>query len=204
MNLRGPSMAVDTACSSSLVAVHLACQSLRQGESDVCLAGGVSLIVTPEGTIALSQARMMAPDGHCKTFDASADGYVRGEGCGVLVLKRLSDALRDGSPIRAVIPGAAVTQDGLTNGLTAPNGPAQQGVIRKALADAGRRSDEISFVETHGTGTALGDPIEVRSLRTVLMADRPPDRPCWLGAVKTNVGHLEAAAGISGLIKVLL
>ncbi|MCL4202089.1 MAG: aminotransferase class I/II-fold pyridoxal phosphate-dependent enzyme [Pirellulaceae bacterium] len=204
LNLRGPSMAIDTACSSSLVAVHLACQSLRQGESDVCLAGGVNLIVSPEGTIALSQARMMAPDGHCKTFDAAADGYVRGEGCGMLVLKRLSDAIRDGSPILAVIPGSAVAQDGLTNGLTAPNGPAQQAVIRRALADAGRQPHEVSFTETHGTGTALGDPIEVRSLRNVLMTDRPADRPCWLGAVKTNIGHLEAAAGVAGLIKLVL
>jgi acyl transferase domain-containing protein len=204
LNLRGPSMAVDTACSSSLVAVHLACQSLRQRESDVCLAGGVNLVISPEGTIALSQARMMAPDGHCKTFDARADGYVRGEGCGMLVLKRLSDALADGSSILAVIPGSATAQDGLTNGLTAPNGPAQQAVIRRALAEAGRQPHEISFVETHGTGTALGDPIEVRSLRQVLMTDRPADRPCWLGAVKTNVGHLEAAAGIAGLIKLIL
>ncbi|TVS13820.1 MAG: aminotransferase class I/II-fold pyridoxal phosphate-dependent enzyme [Planctomycetaceae bacterium] len=204
LNLRGPSMAIDTACSSSLVAVHLACQSLRRQESDVCLAGGVNLIVSPEGTIALSQARMMAPDGHCKTFDAGADGYVRGEGCGVVVLKRLSDALTDGSPILAVLPGSAVAQDGLTNGLTAPNGPAQQAVIRQALAEAGRQPHEISYIETHGTGTALGDPIEVRSLRNVLMADRPADRPCWLGAVKTNIGHLEAAAGIASLIKSIL
>jgi 8-amino-7-oxononanoate synthase len=204
LNLRGPSMAVDTACSSSLVAVHLACQSLRKRESDVCLAGGVNLMISPEGTIALSQARMMAPDGHCKTFDARADGYVRGEGCGVVVLKRLSDALSGDSPVLAVITGSATAQDGLTNGLTAPNGPAQQAVISRALADAGRQPHEIGFVETHGTGTALGDPIEVRSLRQVLMTDRSSDRPCWLGAVKTNIGHLEAAAGIAGLIKLIL
>ncbi len=204
LNLRGPSLAVDTACSSSLVAVHLACHSLRRLESDVCLAGGVNFILSPEGTIALSQARMMAPDGHCKTFDAAADGYVRGEGCGVLVLKRLDDARRDGSPILAVIPGSAVAQDGLTNGLTAPNGPAQQAVIRQALLEAGRQPHEISYVETHGTGTALGDPIEVRSLRNVLMEGRAADQPCWLGAVKTNIGHLEAAAGIAGLIKLIL
>lgn len=204
LNLRGPSMAVDTACSSSLVAVHLACQSLRQGESNLCIAGGVNLILTPEGTITLSQARMMAPDGRCKTFDASADGYVRGEGCGVIVLKRLADAVADRDNIWAVIPGSAVTQDGLTNGLTAPNGPSQQEVIQQALADAGCHPHDISFIETHGTGTSLGDPIEVRSLRNVLMKGRPEDQPCWLGAVKTNVGHLEAAAGIAGLLKLVL
>lgn len=204
LNLRGPSMAIDTACSSSLVAAHLACQSLRRGESNLCIAGGVNLILSPEGTITLSQARMMAPDGRCKTFDASADGYVRGEGCGAMVLKRLSDAVADHDNIWAVIPGSAVTQDGLTNGLTAPNGPSQQAVIRQALADAGCHPHDISFIETHGTGTSLGDPIEVRSLRNVLMKDRPADRPCWLGAVKTNVGHLEAAAGIAGLLKLVL
>ncbi len=204
LNLRGPSMAVDTACSSSLVAAHLACQSLRQRESDLCIAGGVNLILSPEGTITLSQARMMAPDGRCKTFDASADGYVRGEGCGIIVLKRLSDAVADQDNIWAVIPGSAVTQDGLTNGLTAPNGPSQQAVIQQALADANCHPHDVSFIETHGTGTSLGDPIEVRSLRNVLMKNRPADRPCWLGAVKTNVGHLEAAAGIAGLLKLVL
>ena len=204
LNLRGPSMAIDTACSSSLAAAHLACQSLRQGESNLCIAGGVNLVLTPEGTITLSQARMMASDGRCKTFDAGADGYVRGEGCGVMVLKRLSDAVADRDNIWAVIPGSAVTQDGLTNGLTAPNGPSQQAVIQQAMADAGCHPHDISFIETHGTGTSLGDPIEVRSLRNVLMKDRPADRPCWLGAVKTNIGHLEAAAGIAGLLKLVL
>ncbi len=204
LNLRGPSIAVDSACSSSLVAVHLACQSLRQGESELAIAGGVNLILTPEGTITLSQARMMAADGRCKTFDAAADGYVRGEGCGVVVLKRLSDAVSAGDRILALVSGSAVSQDGATNGLTAPNGPAQQAVIRRALAAAGRRPDEVSLIETHGTGTALGDPIEVRSLRNVLMQDRAADQACWLGAVKTNVGHLESAAGIAGLLKVVL
>ena len=204
LNLHGPSIAVDSACSSSLVAVHLACQSLRQGEAEVAIAGGVNLILTPEGTITLSQARMMAADGRCKTFDASADGYVRGEGCGVVVLKRLPDALAAGDQILAVVSGSAVSQDGATNGLTAPNGPAQQAVIRQALAAAGRRPDEVTLVETHGTGTALGDPIEVRSLRNVLMRDRAADQTCWLGAIKTNVGHLESAAGIAGLLKVVL
>lgn len=204
LNLRGPSMAIDTACSSSLVAVHLACQSLKLGESELAIAAGVNLILTPEGTITLSQARMMAPDGRCKTFDASADGYVRGEGCGAVILKRLSDAQAAGDRILAVLPGSAVTQDGLTNGLTAPNGPSQQAVISMALAAAGRHPHEISLIETHGTGTALGDPIEVRSLRHVLMRDRGDGLPCWLGAVKTNIGHLESAAGIAGLQKLIL
>ncbi len=204
LNLRGPSMAIDTACSSSLVAVHLACQSLRRNESNLCIAGGVNLVLSPEGTITLSQARMMAPDGRCKTFDASADGYVRGDGCGVVVLKRLSEAIAANDNIWAVVPGSAVTQDGTTAGLTAPSGPSQQVVIRQALVDAGCDPHDVSFIETHGTGTALGDPIEVRSLRSVLMKDRPADRPCWLGAVKTNIGHLESAAGIAGLLKLVL
>jgi 3-oxoacyl-(acyl-carrier-protein) synthase/acyl carrier protein len=167
-DLRGPSMAVDTACSSSLVAAHLACQSLRNGETDLALAGGVNLVLTPELTITFSQARMLSPDGHCKTFDASADGYVRGEGCGVVVLKRLSDALRDGDTILALIRGSAVNQDGRSNGLTAPNGLAQQDVIRQALGDAQVLPHQIGYVEAHGTGTPLGDPIEISSLRAVL------------------------------------
>jgi 8-amino-7-oxononanoate synthase/malonyl CoA-acyl carrier protein transacylase len=203
-DLQGPSVAVDTACSSSLVSVHQACNSLRNGESDMAVAGGVNLILTPEGTIIFSQARMMAADGRCKTFDARADGYVRGEGCGMIVLKRLDDAHREGDRVLAVILGSAVNQDGLTNGLTAPKGPSQQQVIRQALANAGVTPTDISFVETHGTGTSLGDPIEVRALRTVLTKNRPPDRRCCLGAVKTNMGHLESAAGIAGLLKVIL
>ncbi|NEO76482.1 polyketide synthase, partial [Moorena sp. SIO4G3] len=159
LNLRGPSLAVDTACSSSLVALHYACQSLKTGESDLCLVGGVNLILSPEFTIICSQAQMMAADGRCKTFDQAADGYVRGEGCGVVVLKRLVDAIRDGDNIRAIIRGSAVNQDGLSNGLTAPNGPSQQAVIRQALANAGVKPAQISYVETHGTGTPLGDPI---------------------------------------------
>ncbi|NEO73370.1 MAG: type I polyketide synthase, partial [Moorea sp. SIO3H5] len=204
LNLRGTSLAIDTACSSSLVALHYACQSLLGFESNLCLVGGVNLILSPEATITCSQAKMMAPDGRCKTFDASADGYVRGEGCGVVVLKRLSDALRDGDNIQAVIRGSAVNQDGLTNGITAPNGPSQQAVIRKALENGSVRPEQISYVEAHGTGTSLGDPIEVKSLKAVLMQDRQPDQPCWIGSVKTNIGHLEAAAGIAGLIKVVL
>ena len=204
LDLRGPSLAVDTACSSSLVALHLACQSLRQGESQLAIAGGVNLILTPQLTIGFSQSRMMAADGRCKTFDADADGYVRGEGCGLVVLKRLSAAQRDGDPILAVIKGSAINQDGLSNGLTAPNGTAQQAVIRQALQQAGVTPSQISYVETHGTGTALGDPIEVNALVNALNVDRSVAHPCRIGSVKTNIGHLEAAAGIAGLIKVVL
>ena len=204
LNLRGASMAVETACSSSLVAIHLACQSLQSEESNLCLVGGVSLMLSPEPTIIYSHAGMMAKDGKCKTFDADADGYVRGEGCGVVVLKRLTDALRDGDNIQAVIRGSAVNQDGTSNGLTAPNGPSQQEVIRRALTNAGVEPEEISYVEAHGTGTPLGDPIEFKSLKNVLMKGRQPNQTCWLGSVKTNIGHLENAAGIAGLIKVVL
>ena len=199
----GPSMAVDTACSSSLVAVHLACQSLRRRECDLALAGGVNVILRPELSINFSRARMLAPDGRCKTFDAAADGYVRGEGCGVLVLKRLSDALAQGDRILALIRGSAVNQDGPSAGLTVPNGPSQEEVIRRALADAGAAAGEVGYIEAHGTGTALGDPIEVASLGKVF-GGRPADDPLLLGSVKTNIGHLEAAAGIAGLIKVVL
>ena len=204
LNLKGPSVAIDTACSSSLVAVHFACQSLESGESDLSLVGGVNLILSPEGHITFSQARMMSADGRCKTFDASADGYVRGEGCGVVVLKRLADAVRDEDNILAVIKGSAINQDGMTNGLTAPNGPSQRAVIRQALERAGVTPDQISYVEAHGTGTSLGDPIEFKSLKGVLMQERSPDQSCWLGSVKTNIGHLESAAGVAGLIKVVL
>jgi len=202
-DLRGPSMAVDTACSSSLVAAHLACQSLRSGESDLGVVGGVNLILTPELTITFSQARMLSPDGRCKTFDASADGYVRGEGCGVVILKRYSDALRDGNNILALIRGSAVNQDGRSNGLTAPNGLAQQAVIRDALSNAGVAPHQIGYVEAHGTGTPLGDPIEIASLRAVLDDDQNNNR-VLVGSVKTNIGHLESAAGIAGLIKSVL
>jgi acyl transferase domain-containing protein/acyl carrier protein len=204
LDLRGPSLALETACSSSLVAAHFACQSLRTRETNLCLVGAVSLMLSPEQTIAYSRARMMASDGRCKTFDASADGYVRGEGCGVIVLKRLADALHDGDLILAVIRGSAVNQDGLSNGLTAPNGPAQQTVIRQALAAAGVAPAEIGYVETHGTGTSLGDPIEVKSLKAVLGEGRRPDQPCRIASVKTNLGHLEAAAGMAGLLKTVL
>ena len=204
LNLRGPSLAIETSCSSSLVATHLACQSLQSAESDLCLVGAVSLMLSPEQTIIYSQARMMASDGRCKTFDASADGYVRGEGCGIAVLKRLKDAIRDGDNIQAVIRGTAINQDGLTNGLTAPNGPSQQAVIRQALENAGVEPAQISYVEAHGTGTPLGDPIEVKSLKAVLSEGRSSEQRCWMGSVKTNIGHLEAAAGMAGLLKVVL
>jgi len=202
--LQGPSLAVDTACSSSLVSVHLACNSLRRGECDLALAGGVNLILTPEATINFSRARMLAADGRCKTFDAAADGYVRGEGCGMIVLKRLSQALADGDKIFAIIRGSAVNQDGRSNGLTAPNGPAQEAVIRAALANAGVAPHEIDYVEAHGTGTALGDPIEVRALGNVMREGRDASHPLIIGSVKTNFGHLESAAGIAGLIKTVL
>jgi acyl transferase domain-containing protein/acyl-CoA synthetase (AMP-forming)/AMP-acid ligase II/acyl carrier protein len=204
LGLQGPSIAVDTACSSSLVAVHLACQSLRSGESDLALAGGVNLMLSPYTTIIFSKARMQAPDGRCKTFDAAADGYVRGEGCGMVVLKRLSDALADGDPVLAVLQGSAVNQDGLSNGLTAPSRQAQQAVIQSALAMAGVEPAAIDYVEAHGTGTFLGDPVEVKALGSVLCPGRDRDQPLVIGSVKTNIGHLETAAGIAGLIKVVL
>ncbi|MDC0676172.1 type I polyketide synthase [Sorangium atrum] len=204
LGLHGPSMVVDTACSSSLVAVHLACQSLRSEESEMALAAGVNLILSPEGHIELSQMRALSPDGRCKTFDARADGYGRGEGCGVLVLKRLADARRDGDEIWALILGSAVNQDGRSNGLTAPNGLAQQGMLRKALASAGIRAEQVDYIEAHGTGTPLGDPIEVEAIKEVFGAPRPDGSPCVLGSVKANIGHLESAAGVAGLIKVVL
>ncbi|MEO0374844.1 MAG: beta-ketoacyl synthase N-terminal-like domain-containing protein, partial [Cyanobacteria bacterium P01_A01_bin.17] len=204
LDLRGPSLAVDTACSSSLVAVHLASQSIRQGECDQALVGGVNLILSSTLTDTFAQAGMLAADGRCKAFDDSADGYVRGEGCGVVLLKRLSQAQANGDRILAVIRGSAINQDGRSNGLTAPNGPAQQAVIRQALAQAQVTPDQISYVDAHGTGTSLGDPIEMSALKTVLLQDRTPEQPCWIGSVKTNIGHLEAAAGIAGLLKIVL
>ncbi|MDQ5837035.1 MAG: AMP-binding protein, partial [Acidobacteriota bacterium] len=204
LDLRGPSWAVDTACSSSLVAVHQACRSLLAGECDLALAGGVNLILAPQLSAAFSNAGMLSPDGRCKTFDEGADGYVRGEGAGLVVLKRLEEAERDGDNILAVVRGSAVNQDGRSNGLTAPNGPAQQAVVRDALRAAGLGAHEINYVEAHGTGTALGDPIEMNSLAAVLSEGRREGETCWVGSVKTNIGHLESAAGIAGLIKVVL
>ncbi len=208
LGLRGPSMAIDTACSSSLVAIHLACQSLRNGECDQTLAGGVNLILSPESMLGPSQSQMLSPDEGkligCKTFDAAADGYVRAEGCGVLVLKRLSDAVADGDNILALIHGSAVNQDGASGGFTVPNGLAQQDLIRQALAMTKFQAAEVGYVETHGTGTPLGDPIEVRALAAVLSQGRSAENPLLIGAVKTNIGHLESAAGIAGLMKVVL
>jgi acyl transferase domain-containing protein/acyl carrier protein len=202
--LQGPSLTVNTACSSSLVSVHLACQSLRTGESSIALAGGVSVIASPESTIAMSKFGAMAPDGRSKAFDARANGYVRGEGGGVVVLKPLSRALADGDRIYCVIAGSATNNDGFSNGLTAPNPAAQEDVLRLAYGRAGIGFDEVQYVETHGTGTLLGDPIEAGALGAVLGTARGADRPLVIGSVKTNIGHLEAAAGVAGLIKVAL
>jgi acyl transferase domain-containing protein/acyl-CoA synthetase (AMP-forming)/AMP-acid ligase II/acyl carrier protein len=204
LDLRGPSMAIDTACSSSLVAVHQACRSLRQGESTIALAGGVNLIISPHLHLAIERAGMLSPDGRCKTFDANADGYVRGEGCGVVVLKRWADAVRDKDTVFSIILASAVNQDGRSNGLTAPNPGAQQELICQALTESGLAPSDIGYVEAHGTGTRLGDPIEVAALQAVLGRGRAPTQQCWIGSVKTNIGHLEAAAGIAGLIKALL
>ncbi|HEX5496862.1 MAG TPA: type I polyketide synthase [Mycobacteriales bacterium] len=203
-DLRGPSLTVDTACSSSLVAAHLACQSLRGQECDTAVVGGINLILSPFTTMAHAKGLPLAPDGRCKTFDARADGYCRGEGVVVVVLRRLSDAVAGNDPIWAVINGSAVNQDGLTNGLTAPNGRSQRAVITRALDNARLTPAQVTLLEAHGTGTVLGDPIEVESLLDVYGAKDGPDDACALGSVKTNIGHLEAGAGIAGLVKVVL
>ncbi len=204
LDLRGPSISVDTACSSSLVAVHLACQSLRYGESDVALAGGVSLMITPNLMVSLSKVGFMAPDGRCKTFDASADGFGRAEGCGVVVLKRLADAVKDGDRVLALIRGSAVNQDGHSTVMSAPNGLAQQALIREALANAQLEPERIGFIEAHGTGTSLGDPIEVEAIAATVGQASGSTGPCFIGAAKANLGHMEAAAGVGGLIKSVL
>lgn len=201
LGLKGPAVAVDTACSSSLVSIHLACQSLRMRESDLALAGGVSLSLRPETQLALAKWGMLSPNGKCYAFDSRADGFVRGEGAGVVVLKRLTDAVRDGDRVLGVVRGSAVNQDGRSNGLTAPNAPSQRDVITRALRSADVAAATVSFVETHGTGTSLGDPIEFDALAAVYGKG---ETPCALGAVKTNMGHLEAAAGIAGFIKTVL
>jgi acyl transferase domain-containing protein/acyl-CoA synthetase (AMP-forming)/AMP-acid ligase II/acyl carrier protein len=203
-DLRGPSAAIDTACSSSLVAIHLACQSLRHGESTMALVGGVSLILTPTITVNFSMGGGTSPDGRCKAFDAGANGMVRGEGAGVVVLKPLDRALADGDPIYAVIRGSAVNQDGSTNGIVAPSREAQESVLRSACRSAGIRPGLVQYVEAHGTGTFLGDPIEAMALGNVLGNDRAEGETCAIGSVKSNIGHLEAAAGIASLIKVAL
>ena len=203
LGLHGPNLAIDTACSSSVVAIHAAINALRNGETPLALAGGVSLTLADLGAILTSRGRMMSFDGHCKTFDEAADGYVRGEGGGMLVLKRLSDAARDGDRILALLRGSAINQDGRSSGLTAPNGTAQEAVIRDALANARLRPQDISVVEAHGTGTPLGDPIEMKALGSVF-GERPADHPLLVGSVKTNIGHLEAASGVAGIMKVIL
>ncbi|MES2946571.1 MAG: beta-ketoacyl synthase N-terminal-like domain-containing protein, partial [Pseudomonadota bacterium] len=202
LNLAGPSMAVDTACSSSLVAVHLALQSLRSGECSMALAGGVHLLLSPEPLVASAKLGATAADGRCKTFDAAADGFGHGEGCGIVVLKRLADAEAAGDRVLAVIRGSCVNQDGRSNSLTAPNGPAQEAAVRTALQRAGIAPRQVGYIEAHGTGTQLGDPIEVEALAEVLGEGR--DAPLMVGSVKTNLGHLEAAAGVAGLIKAIL
>ncbi|HEX4310703.1 MAG TPA: SDR family NAD(P)-dependent oxidoreductase [Acidobacteriaceae bacterium] len=203
LDLHGPALAVNTACSSSLAAVHLACRSLRAGDCTTALAAGVNLLLTPDSTVAASQLQLLSPDGHCRPFDSRADGMGRGEGCGVVVLKKLSAARQSGDRVLAVIRGSAMNQDGRTNGLTAPNGLAQQRVLLRALAEAGVQPADVGYIETHGTGTALGDPVEVEAIASVFGG---PTRPsaCTLGALKANLGHLEGAAGVAGLIKTVM
>lgn len=200
----GPSITVDTACSSSLVALHLACQSLRNRECRMALAGGANAMLSPENTIAYCKTHMLSPRGRCSTFDGAADGYVRGEGCGMLVLKTMSDAVADGDTILAVIRGSAVNQDGRSNGLTAPNGLAQEDVIGEALLSSGVSPADVDYLEAHGTGTPLGDPIEIRAATAIFGKGRDADHPLYIGSVKTNIGHLEAAAGMAGVIKLIV
>ena len=204
LGLQGPAMAIDTACSSSLVAVDVAVQQLRTGRCDLALAGGVNVILSPTTAVYLAKVRALSPTNRCRAFDAAADGYVRGEGCGIVVLKRLSDAERGGDMILAIVRGSATNHDGRSSGLTVPNGQAQRNVVRAALTNAGLEPSRVHYVETHGTGTPLGDPIELRALGEVLGEGREHTQPVLIGTVKTNIGHLEAAAGVAGLIKVVL
>ncbi len=204
LDLKGPNYPVDTACSSSLVAIHAACQSLRNGESSLALAGGVNAMVSPNLFVYFSKLGALSPDGQCRTFDASANGYVRGEGCGILVLKRLSDAISHGDRIFALIPSSALNHDGASSSFTAPNGTAQQEVIRSALRNGELSPHDVHYVEAHGTGTALGDPIELRALGQVYGTNRDKDKSLIVGSVKANIGHLEAAAGVAGVIKAIL
>ncbi|NEQ41779.1 MAG: type I polyketide synthase, partial [Okeania sp. SIO3I5] len=204
LGLIGPNLAVDTSCSSSLVSIHLACSSLRNQECNLALAGGVNILISPESTVGLCKSRMLSFDGRCKTFDISADGFVRGEGCGIIVLKRLSDALADQDNILAVIRSSAINQDGNTSGLTVPSGPSQIAVIRKALANGGLEPADVSYIEAHGTGTSLGDPIEVEAIGTVFGKTHSQEKPLMIGSVKTNIGHTEGAAGIASFMKLVL
>ena len=204
LNLTGPSMAMDTACSSALTAVHVACEHILAGRCKTAMAGGVTVMINPDGFIGFSQAGMLSPEGKCKAFDASADGFVRGEGAGMVLLKRLADAIADGDPIHAVIRGSSLNQDGHTNGISLPSPAAQARLVREACADAGIAPEHIGYVEAHGTGTAVGDPIEAHALAEALCADRPETAPLIIGSVKTNLGHLETASGLAGLVKAAL
>ena len=204
LNLRGPSVAMDTACSSALTAVHAACEHIRAGRGDVALAGGVTVMITPGGFIGFSQAAMLSPEGRCAAFDASASGFVRGEGAGMVLLKRLSKAIADGDPIQGVILGTSINQDGHTNGISLPSPEAQTRLVQDACKDAGIAPEQIGFVEAHGTGTAVGDPIEAHALAEALCRNRSAASPLPIGSIKTNLGHLETAAGLAGLLKAML